>query len=459
MIRLVFLFFTVNVALAQQNWIGSWYGKLAIQGQEMRLNLHLTKDKDTWKGTLDSPDQGAFGIPATKVKIQEDRLTFEVKNIGVSYTGVLKGEEIQGNFKQGGMSMPMALSRKEAAVEKPKRPQEPIPPFPYREEEAVFKNGEAKLVGTLTLPQGEGPFAAVVLVSGSGPQDRNEEILGHKPFLVIADHLTRNGIAVLRYDDRGTGQSSGVSFMDATSKDLMQDASAAVDYLQGHPLINKDKISVCGHSEGAMLAVMLGVKRRDLASIALLAGPGIKGDSLLLMQQVLIARSEGMKEKEIQELNAFNKKLFSGMLVAKDMSSCREFVEGEFRKYARKLSKKEIKKYGSKEKFVEISTNTFVNPWMLYFLAYDPTLDLTRVTCKVLAINGDKDLQVPSKENLAAIKRNVLNVTGNNKYMELPNLNHLFQETKTGAVSEYGQLEQTISPEVLNILSEWFQAP
>ncbi|MFM8243661.1 MAG: alpha/beta hydrolase, partial [Crocinitomicaceae bacterium] len=138
---------------------------------------------------------------------------------------------------------------------------------------------------------------------------------------------------------------------------------------------------------------------------------------------------------------------------------CREFVEGEFRKYAKKLSKKEIKKYGSKEKFVEISTNTFVNPWMLYFLSYDPTLDLTRVTCKVLALNGDKDLQVPSKENLAAIKRNVLNVTGNNKYVELPNLNHLFQETKTGAVSEYGQLEQTISPEVLNILSEWFQAP
>jgi pimeloyl-ACP methyl ester carboxylesterase len=247
--------------------------------------------------------------------------------------------------------------------------------------------------------------------------------------------------------------------MDATSKDFMQDALAAVDYLQGHPLINKDQISVCGHSEGALLAVMLGAKRRDLASIALLAGPGIKGDSLLLLQQVLIARSEGMKEKQIQELNAFNKKLFSGMVVAKDMSSCREFVEGEFRKYARKLSKKEIKKYGSKEKFVEISTNTFVNPWMLYFLSYDPTLDLTRVTCKVLALNGDKDLQVPSKENLAAIERSVLNVTGNNKYVELPNLNHLFQETKTGAVSEYGQLEQTISPEVLNILSEWFQAP
>ncbi|MFM8241819.1 MAG: serine aminopeptidase domain-containing protein, partial [Crocinitomicaceae bacterium] len=212
---------------------------------------------------------------------------------------------------------------------------------------------------------------------------------------------------VLRYDDRGTGQSSGVSFMDATSKDFMEDVSAAVDYLQEHPLINKGQISVCGHSEGAMLAVMLGAKRRDVASIALLAGPGIKGDSLLLLQQVLIARSEGMKEKEMQELNAFNKKLFSGMLVAKDMSSCREFVEGEFRKYAKKLSKKEIKKYGSKEKFVEISTNTFVNPWMLYFLSYDPALDLTRVTCKVLALNGDKDLQVPSKENLAAIKRNV----------------------------------------------------
>lgn len=160
---------------------------------------------------------------------------------------------------------------------------------------------------------------------------------------MIADHLTRNGIAVLRYDDRGTGQSSGVSFMDATSKDLMQDASAAVDYLQGHPLINKDKISVCGHSEGAMLAVMLGAKKKRSSFNRLACWPRNQGDSLLLMQQVLIARSEGMKEKEIQELNAFNKKLFSGMLVAKDMSSCREFVEGEFRKYARKLSKRKSK--------------------------------------------------------------------------------------------------------------------
>lgn len=458
MIRLVFFFFTVNVALAQQNWIGLWYGKLAIQGQELRLNLHLAKDKNTWKGTLDSPDQGAFGIPASKVEILGDRLTFEVKNIGVSYTGIIKGEEIQGVFKQSSMSIPMVLSRKELVLEKPKRPQDPIPPFPYKEEEAVFKNGESRLVGTLTLPAGEGPFSAVVLVSGSGPQDRNEEILGHKPFLVIADYLTRNGVAVLRYDDRGTGMSSGV-FMEATSQDFMEDASSAVDYLIQHPKIDKSSISVCGHSEGAMLAVMMAAKRKDLYSIVLLAGPGIKGDSLLLLQQSLIGQSEGMKEKEILKLQEFNRRLFSGILASKDLISCREFVEKEFRKYAKKLSKAEINQYGSKEKFVEISTNTYVNPWMLYFLAYDPTNDLKRVTCKILALNGDKDLQVPSKENLEAIKQHVVDVSGNNKYVSLPNLNHLFQETTTGKISEYGQNEQTISPNVLKLLGEWLMAP
>lgn len=458
MIRIIIFLFIVNFTWAQDGWVGTWYGNLSIQGQELRVNFHLSLEKELWKGVLDSPDQGAFGIPATKVEINKDKLFFEVQNIGVQFIGEKKELEIQGEFKQGGMSFPMTLSRKEASVEKQKRPQEPIPPYTYDQEEVSFKNGEAILSGTLTLPKGEGLFPAVILVSGSGPQDRNEEILGHKPFLVIADYLTRNGIAVLRYDDRGTAKSSGASFMDGTSKDFMEDASSAADFLITHPRINREKVSVCGHSEGAMLAVMLAARRKDLASIILLAGPGIKGDSLLLLQQKLIGESEGMTPKQLKQLYTFNRRLYSGMLQSKDLAACRLFVKNEFSKYAKKLSKKEINQYGSKEKFVEISVNAYVTPWMLYFFAYDPTADLAQVSCKVLAINGEKDLQVPSKENLGAIERNVVNATGKNQYIYLPNLNHLFQETTTGKISEYGQLEQTISPVVLKLLNDWITA-
>ncbi len=450
--------FLVTNALFGQNIAGQWNGILKVQGTQLRIVFNISQAENGFSSTMDSPDQGAKGIPVTSTSFENQTIKLVVANLGVEYRGTLdKDNVIVGDFKQAGMSFPMNLSREKNEKENLARPQEPKKPYPYYEEEVSFYNAKAgiTLAGTLTLPKKEGNFPAVILVTGSGPQNRDEELMGHKPFLVISDYLTKNGIAVLRFDDRGTGASKG-DFKTATTLDFATDVEAGVAYLLTRMEIDKKKIGLVGHSEGGIIAPMVASNSKDISFIVLLAGTGIPGDQLLLLQEDLIFRASGMSDNKLQIIKRINSLIFE--LVKKSNSIDQLTVD------LTKLLKQEVKNYPdrpgsiSEDDFVKAQVNEVVNPWMLNFIKFDPASVLTKVKCPVLALNGEKDLQVPPKENLAAIK-NALAKGGNKKVtaIELPGLNHLFQECKTGLPAEYSTIEQTFSPIALAEILKWIK--
>ena len=339
----------------------------------------------------------------------------------------------------------------------PERPQEPKPPYPYLSEDVKFTNDSANvtLSGTLTLPKGKGNFPAVVLITGSGPQDRNEEVYGHKIFLVISDYLTRNGIAVLRYDDRGVGQSTG-NFKTATSQDFSQDAESAVAYLKTRKEINKDKIGLVGHSEGGIVAPMIAIRSKDIAFMVLLAAPGIEAKKLLLMQDELISRAFGVSEMDIRKVITINGKTYDIVLKSTDL----KILKADLIKYAKDRAVVEFPKQllppnVTKEQMITAQIESLSSPWFQYIMKYNLTNTLEKVSCPVLALNGEKDLQVPP-ENLAGIKQ-AINKGGNQQVTtkELPNLNHFFQECETGSPKEYAVIEQTFSPVALGVMMRW----
>jgi pimeloyl-ACP methyl ester carboxylesterase len=454
---LISFLFTLPVILSQEA-VGTWHGLLDV-GQKLRLDIHISKSGDTYSGKLDSPDQGAKDIPATKVEFTNNKLIFEVKNLGVSYSGNLKSDSIDGIFKQGGFSTKLLLTRSIVELKAANRPQNPIGPFDYLEEEVSFENKVEKfnLSGSLTYPKGKGPFPAVILVSGSGAQDRNEEIFEHKPFWVIADYLTNQGFAVLRYDDRGTAKSEG-NFETATSVELANDAEGALDYLKANPKINAAKICIAGHSEGAMLAVILASRRKDIHSIVLLAGPGIQGGELLLLQQYLINKVSGVPEKSNKAMQRFNRKIYKIVMNQSNVTDSKPIIEKKIRKALKNTKNEDVPGYSSKEQLIQESLSNICNPWMFYFIKYDPKKDLENVNCHVLALNGSKDLQVPPKENLGAMQKYIPISDKTRVFRELPNLNHLFQECESGNPQEYRTIEQTIQPEVLKILGDWLKS-
>jgi hypothetical protein len=341
----------------------------------------------------------------------------------------------------------------------PKRPQEPVKPYPYHTEDITFQNAKTNisLAGTLTLPKKDGVFPVVVLITGSGPQNRDEELLGHKSFLVISDYLTKNGIAVLRYDDRGVGESKG-NFETATSADFATDVESAVAYLKTRKEINKKKIGLMGHSEGGLIAPMVAAKSSDVNFIVLLAGTGIQGDKLLLLQQELIARASGISEAKIAETASINSKLFELVNKSTDNQKLKTDLTNLIYENAKDIKANEIPNGMSKEDYISMQVNSILSPWMEYFIKYNPAPALEKVKCAVLAVNGEKDLQVPPKENLSAIE-NALKKGGNTHVTirEFPNLNHLFQECKSGSPNEYAVIEQTFSPIVLDEITKWIQ--
>ena len=447
----------VNLVLGQ-NITGQWNGILKVQGTQLRVVFNINKAESGYTSTMDSPDQGAKGIPVTSTNFENSTLKLTVSNLGVEYQGTLESDNvIVGNFKQAGMSFPLNLSKGTIETEKLVRPQEPKKPYPYYDEEVTFENAKAgiKLAGTLTLPKKEGLFPVVILISGSGPQNRNEELMGHKPFLVLSDFLTRNGIAVLRFDDRGTAASTG-DFKTATSADFASDVEAGVAYLQTRKEIDKKKIGLMGHSEGGIIAPMVASNSKDISFIVLLAGTGIPGDRLLLLQEELIFKASGMSDNKLQIIKRINSLVFE--LVKKSNSVDQLTAD------LTKLLNQEVRNYPdrpgniSEDDFVKAQVNEVVNPWMVNFIKFDPAIALTKVKCPVLAINGEKDLQVPPKENLEAIK-SALSKGGNTKVtiIELPGLNHLFQECKTGLPAEYSTIEQTFSPTALDEILKWIQ--
>lgn len=443
-----------------QDIAGQWNGVLKVQGTQLRIVFNINKAENGFSSTMDSPDQHAKGMPVTSTSFENQTLKLAVSSLRIEYEGILdKSNIIVGNFKQGGQSFPLNLSRETVEKEKLVRPQEPVKPYPYYEEEITFENVKAgiTLAGTLTLPKKEGVFPAVILISGSGPQNRDEELMGHKPFLVLSDFLTKNGIAVLRFDDRGTASSKG-DFKTATTPDFATDVNAGVAYLLTRKEINKKKIGLIGHSEGGIIAPMVASSSKDVAFIVLLAGTGISGDQLLLLQQELIGKASGISDADLQKAKMINSGAFE--IVAKSTSA--EQLKTDLTSYikqALKESPNAQKPEGmSEDDFVKLQVNQISNPWMLYFIKYNPAIALEKVKCPVLAINGEKDLQVPPKVNLEAIK-NALTKGGNKKVttIELPNLNHLFQECKTGSPAEYATIGQTFSPIALTEILKWIQ--
>lgn len=443
----------------QKEFNGFWEGKIKFGTVSLRLVLKTFLNEDGSAGAfLDSPDQSANNIPLSFFTLSDDSLKFTITELGASYVGKIEKDSmtVVGTFSQAGMKLPLNFKKVDKVTEI-RRPQTPQKPFPYNEEEIVFENRAAKinLAGTLTYPREGNNFPAVILITGSGAQDRDETIFNHKPFLVIADHLTRNGVAVLRYDDRGVGKSGGTP-SNATSADFVTDALAAVDFLKTRVEIDKSKIGLLGHSEGGMIAPMAASSSNDVAFIVLLAGPGITGKEILLLQTELILRAEGTEENKIEEQINKNKKIYDIITEEPDSSSVYKKLEELYNSdYADMTEEEKADPNNSRESF-ERNVKIILSPWFRFFLKFDPRPYLETVTVPVLALNGEKDLQVPPKENLSVIEAS-LKSAGNTNFItkELPGLNHLFQTSKTGSVSEYGQIEETFSVDALKIISDW----
>jgi uncharacterized protein len=459
----IFLFSGCHATMSAQNVTspktaaGSWLGRLEVSGVTLRIvfNLSLTAN-DSLEVTLDSPDQGAKGIKIGPVTIDGNSIRISAARLKGKYNGTFRNDTlIEGKWTQAGMTYPLDLGKMKTAFVL-NRPQEPKPPYPYSVEDVVFRNEKAgiNLGGTLTIPAGNGPFKAVILITGSGAQNRNEELMGHKPFLVIADYLTRNGIAVFRFDDRGVGKSEAGP-AGSTSADFATDAEAALNFLKKDPRINPSMIGLAGHSEGGFIAPILASRDPDVAFIVSLAGTGVSGEQIILKQAYDISKASGTNEKELKSSYALSKKLYGIIRKEPDNAKAVSQMLAEVKKsLAReKKSGEETKKLT--DQFLA-GTATITSPWFRYFLFTDPATFWKKVKCPVLALNGEKDLQVDADINLPAIEK-ALKKGGNEriKTVRLAGLNHLFQHCKTGLPAEYGEIEETISPEILRIMSDW----
>lgn len=449
-----FLILGCACSLFSQEIEGDWYGKL----EQIQLNVvfHIDKHNNEYQATLDSPDQGSFGITVDTVRFNDSKIEIIMTKLNATYIATFNNYVFSGAFSQDGFKMPLRLSRDKTEVKEAKKYQEPNRPFPYLEEEVTFKNGEVILSGTFTKPASNKKHPVVILINGSGPQDRDEAMMGHKPFLVLSDFLTRKGIAVLRYDDRGFGKSTG-NFSKATSEDFATDVETAVNYLNARVDIDKKHIGLIGHSEGGLIAPMVAANNQNIDFIVLMAGTGIPGDSLLLLQQQLVGKAMGMHGAQLKTLKKLNQKSFDIINEYEDKSAI-EFELSRYLKSAIDTIPIENLPTGviDDDTFISTQVNLLTSPWMRNFLSYDPATALERVRCPVLALNGNNDLQVPAKENLSAIET-ALNKGGNKNIMikEFSGLNHMFQESETGSPAEYGSIEQTISPIVLEEIYKW----
>lgn len=441
--------------------LGTWEGTLRVSGAALRIVFHIAEDAGgAVSATMDSPDQGARGIPVAGVRVEGDRVTIEVPTVGGSFTGTVKRPgTMAGTWEQSGLRLPLDLERTGGA--KPvSRPQEPSRPLPYRAEEVTVPEPAAglALAGTLTLPPGRGPFPAAVLISGSGPQDRDETVFGHRPFLVLADALTRRGIAVLRMDDRGVGRSTG-TFAGATDDDFVGDTLAGVAYLAARPDIDHRAIGLIGHSEGGLVAPKAAARSRDVAFVVLLEAPGVPLRRVLAEQSALILRAGGAGEEAVAAAAETQKRCFAVLDREQDPAKARAaIVEVLWSGVPGRDTLSSDERKAMQTAFAGEAAR-LTSPWLRDLLDYDPATALARVRCPVLAVGGGKDLQVPAKENLAAIAA-ALKSGGNRDVTveELPGLNHLLQPAGTGAPSEYATIETTIAPEALRLIGDWVLA-
>ena len=456
---LLLLVFTLQVSAQTPGLEGNWMGALDIGGGKVRFVLKIEKARDGYKATFDSIDQGARDLAIDTVTANGDKLSFSAAQFMMSYEGTVNDakNEISGTFKQGTASTPFTFRRINEIPAGIVRPQDPKKPYPYDEEDVSYKNAvdNVKLAGTLTMPRSPGKHPAVILISGSGAQDRDSLIYGHRPFLVLADHLTRNGIAVLRVDDRGTGRSE-LGSLDATSENFMGDVLAGVQYLKTRLEIDQKKIGLIGHSEGGMIAPLAAARSRDVAFVIMLAGLGQRGEDVVYTQNELLAKAGGSPATETARAVELAKKAIAIIKAEADGARIEQGINNMLDAYIASLSEDERKQAAPVLAGTRSSISIFKTPWYRYFVAFDPAPVLRNVTVPVLALNGENDLQIAYKENLSLIEA-ALKAGGNKDVTvkSFPLLNHLFQTSKTGHTSEYGKIDETMSPAVLTTITDW----
>jgi pimeloyl-ACP methyl ester carboxylesterase len=428
---------------------GTWLGTLDTGALKLRIVFKIVNTQDGLTAQMQSPDQSPVWLSATSVKRSGNVLMITIDAIQAAFEGKIAADlnSIDGTFKQMGSPLPLALKRvkDQSAAEPRRRPQTPVKPYPYREEEVTYANKAAgnTLAATLAVPPGQGPFPAVLLISGSGPNDRDESLMGHKPFLVLSDYLTRRGIVVLRADKRGIGKSTG-NLAVATTADFAADAEAGVAYLKTRSEVDLHRIGLIGHSEGGVVAPMVAARNSDVAFVVMMAGDGVPGNQIIVEQVRLLDEVAGAnKEKAAQDADKERELL---ALVEKEKDEA--VLDRELRK--------KLAAFGVPDSQIGSSIQSLTSPWYRYFLTYDPAPALAKLACPVLVLDGSKDLQIPPAQNLPAIRKALED--GGNKHFEideLPGLNHLFQTAKTGSITEYAQIEETISPVALDKIAGW----
>lgn len=459
---------TASVALAQAAPEGVWQGLLGPDVIDLEIEVELTRVDEALSGTIDIPAQGLFDFALGDVALSGDQLTFTLPGVGgdPAFAGTLAGDRIEGTFTQAGQPLPFFLER--ASADAPTaRPQTPQPPYPYDEEPVAFESGDVVLAGTLTLPAGEGAFPGVLFITGSGPQDRDETILGHKPFLVLADRLTRAGFATLRIDDRGVGGSTGEDGL-ASYDDLLGDVLAGLETLAAHPRVDPERVGLLGHSQGGFLAPAAAVAGGDVAFVVLLAGPAVDGFATLLAQNRLIVAqmirtqdptaSDAFVEAAVADQIAFLEAL-GPLLAAGDEQGARALIRERVEAELARLPEADRPDAATVEEIVAAQEAGVTSPAFRAFLAFDPRPYLERLTVPTLAVFGGLDMQVPADQSEGPM-REALTAAGNPDFtvVTFPGLNHLMQPAVTGGIDEYATIETTIEPVLLETISDWLTA-
>ncbi|WP_417201370.1 alpha/beta hydrolase family protein [Bizionia sp.] len=451
------LLLTLSIASAfSQDLSGDWSGKAKRGEKEITFIFNIKQENGKYSAIMNVPTFRVSGIKPTATTFTNGKLLIDGSNVGMSYIADFNSElqQFEGNYKEGGVEMTLNLKRGSVEIEDQRRPQEPVKPYSYYEEEVLFKNNEANitLAGTLTLPNKNGIFPVAILISGSGPQDRDETFMGHKPFLVLADHLTKQGIGVLRFDDRGQGASTG-DFGSATTEDFSKDVLSAISYLKTRKEIDQSNIGLIGHSEGGIIAPLAANNSNDVAFMVLLASTGISGAELSVMQSKTL-RQFPVKDEKAYEENA--RKAIAIVTSDKSEKEIKTELTAHYNDFIRPILEDLNVPEKNINAFISNQVSTSIKPWSRYFLQYNPADEIEKLQIPVLSLNGSKDTQVNAKINQNGIRQALIK-GGNQDYkiIELENLNHFFQECETGKMDEYRKIEQTFSPIALKEVSSW----